>query len=144
MSRVVKSTTVDADPERVIEYIAEVDNHPAFIDSLQSVENLKGDPRKAGTTWDWTYVMGGVEFTGQAETVAYVPGRKYSYRTTSGIKSTFTYSAEKAGKGSKITVDVEYEVPKSLLAKMQTQAVEKMNDAEGTRAVENLKEILAQ
>jgi uncharacterized protein YaaW (UPF0174 family) len=43
-----------------------------------------------------------------------------------------------------VSIDVTYEVPQSLLAKMQAGVVEKLNDAEGARAVENLKTILDQ
>ena len=41
-------------------------------------------------------------------------------------------------------MDVTYEVPQSLLSRMQAGVVEKLNDAEGSRAVENLKAILDQ
>jgi uncharacterized membrane protein len=142
MSRVAKSVTITNDASRVIEYIADVNNHPAFLGPLKSVTNMSGDPRKAGSSWDWTFIMAGVEFTGRAETVAYEPGKKYSFRTTSGIQSTFVYSCEPAGKQTKLTIDVTYEVPKTLLAKMQAPVVEKVNEADGARAVENIKAIL--
>ena len=142
MSRVAKSVTIKSKPERVMEYIADVQNHPGFIGPLKAVSNLRGDPKKPGTSWDWTFVMAGVEFTGKAETVAYVPGKEFRYKTTAGIESTFTYSCEPANGGVKLAIDVSYEVPKTLLAKMQTSVVEKLNDAEGVRAVENLKAIL--
>jgi uncharacterized membrane protein len=125
-------------------YIADVKNHPAFIGPLKSVANVNGDPKKPGTSWDWTFVMAGVEFSGRAETVSYEGGKKFSYKTTTGIQSTFTYSAEPQGSGVKVTVDVTYEVPGSLISKMQASVVEKLNDAEGARAVENLKAILDQ
>ncbi len=142
MSRVEKSAVINSDPEKIIEYIADVANHPAFIGPLKAVSNVRGDSKQLGTTWDWTFVMAGVEFSGQAETVKYVRARQFSYRTTSGITSTFNYSAEPAGKGTRVSVDVEYDVPRSLLGKMQASVVEKLNDAEGVRAVENLKAIL--
>jgi hypothetical protein len=41
-------------------------------------------------------------------------------------------------------VDVTYDVPSSLLSRMQAGVVEKLNEAEGARAVENLKAILDQ
>jgi uncharacterized protein YaaW (UPF0174 family) len=44
----------------------------------------------------------------------------------------------------KVSIDVTYEVPQTLLSKMQTGVVEKLNEAEGSRAVENLKTILDQ
>ncbi len=154
MARVDKSVVISSPPEKVIAYIANVSNHPAFISSLKSVANLHGDSRKPGTGWDWTYVMAGVEISGKAETVAYTPGKQFTYKTTTGIESTFTYRVEPAKEstftyrvepatgGSRLSVDVVYQIPKSLLGKMQAAVVEKLNDAEGARAVENLKAIL--
>lgn len=144
MSRVAKSAVISANADQIMTYIADVKNHPAFIGPLKSVANVNGDSKKAGTSWDWTFVMAGVEFSGRAETVSYEPGKKFTYKTTTGIQSTFTYSAEPQGKGVKVTVDVTYDVPSSLLSKMQAGVVEKLNEAEGVRAVENLKAILDQ
>ena len=144
MSRVAKSAVINNKADQIMNYIADVRNHPAFIGPLKSVANLNGDPKQAGTSWDWTFVMAGVEFTGRAETVGYESGRKFTYKTTTGVQSTFTYSAEPQGNGVEVTVDVTYEVPQALLSRMQAAVVEKLNDAEGSRAVENLKAILDQ
>ena len=142
MARVEKSVVISSQPEKVVDYIADVRNHPAFIGPLKSVANLEGDPREPGTSWDWTFIMAGVEFSGRASTVAYVPGRRFSYQTTSGIESTFDYRVEPSDGASRLTVEVEYEVPRTLLQKLQAAVVEKLNNAEGQRAVENLKVIL--
>ena len=74
----------------------------------------------------------------------YESGKQFGFKTTTGIQSTFTYSAEPQGNGAKVSIDVTYDVPQSLLSKMQTGVVEKLNDAEGARAIENLKAILDQ
>jgi uncharacterized membrane protein len=144
MSRVVKSALINGNADQIMNYIADVKNHPAFIGPLKSVANIDGDPKKPGTSWDWTFVMGGVEFSGRAETVRFESAKVFSYKTTTGVQSTFTYSAEPQGGGVKVSVDVTYEVPQTLLSRMQTSVVEKLNDAEGSRAVENLKAILDQ
>ena len=144
MSRVAKSAVINGNADQIMNYIADVKNHPAFIGPLKSVANVNGDPRKPGTSWDWTFVMAGAEFSGRAETVGYEAGKKFSYRTTTGVESTFTYTAEPQGGGVKVTVDVTYDVPGTLLSRMQASVVEKLNDAEGVRAVENLKAILDQ
>jgi uncharacterized membrane protein len=144
MSRVAKSAVIDGNADQIMNYIADVKNHPAFIGPLKSITNLKGDPKQPGTSWDWTFVMAGAEFSGRAETVGYEAGKKFSYRTTTGVESTFTYTAEPQGGGVKVTVDVTYDVPSTLLSRMQASVVEKLNDAEGVRAVENLKAILDQ
>ena len=144
MSRVAKSAVINNKADQIMNYIADVRNHPAFIGPLKSVANLNGDPKQAGTSWDWTFVMAGVEFTGRAETIGYESGRKFTYKTTTGVQSTFVYSAESQGNGVKVSIDVSYEVPEALLSRMQTAVIEKLNDAEGSRAVENLKAILDQ
>jgi coenzyme Q-binding protein COQ10 len=144
MSRVAKSAVITNTADQIINYIADVKNHPAFLGPLKSVSNVNGDPKKVGTSWDWTFVMAGVEFSGRAETVGYESGKKFSFKTTTGIQSTFTYSAEPQGNATKVSIDVTYEVPGSLISKMQASVVEKLNEAEGARAVENLKAILDQ
>ena len=142
MPNVSKSVTVNRSPAEVIEYIADVSNHPAFIGPLKTVADLSGDPRKPGTSWTWVFVMAGVELTGDAETVKYEPGLLFSYRTTSGALSTFEYSATAQGDSAKVTINVEYTIPDTLLGKVQGPVVERLNDLDGQRAVDNLKVIL--
>jgi uncharacterized membrane protein len=143
MSRVTKVVSVKNDPKKVLEYIADVKNHPAFISALKSVDNLHGDPKEIGEGWDFTFSMGGVEIKGKAETVDYAPGKHYSFKTTTGINSTFSYSVEPENGGTRLTMDVEYEIPQNVVAKLLDKAVvERLNDQEGERAVENLQAIL--
>ena len=143
MPRVTRVVSIRANPTAVVEYVSEVGNHPAFISALKSVENLSGDPRRLGTTWDWTFVMAGVEVRGRAETAECTPGKRFSFRTTSGIASTFSYSAEPEGPGSRLTIQVDYEIPQNVLARLLDRAlVERMNEAEADRAAGNIKAIL--
>lgn len=142
MSRVAQSLEVTCSPDSLMDYIIDINNHPAFIGPLKSVTNIKGDVKKPGTTWDWVYSLAGVELSGKAETVRFVPGKEFVYKTTSGAKSTFTYRADPAGGKTKLSLNVEYEVPSTALAKMKASAFEKLNDAEGKRVVENLKALL--
>ena len=143
MSKVAQSLEVNSSPDSVMDYIIDITNHPAFIGPLKSVTNIKGDVKKPGTTWDWVYSLAGVELAGKAETVRFVPGKEFVYKTTTGAKSTFTYRADSAGgKKTKLSLNVDYEVPVNALGKMKASVFEKLNDAEGKRVVENLKALL--
>ncbi|HEY3114690.1 MAG TPA: SRPBCC family protein [Gemmatimonadaceae bacterium] len=143
MSKVAQSIEVNSSPESVMDYIIDITNHPAFIGPLKSVTNIKGDVKKPGTTWDWVYSLAGVELAGKAETVRFVPGKEFVYKTTTGAKSTFTYRADAAGgKKTKLSLNVDYEVPVNALGKMKASVFEKLNDVEGKRVVENLKALL--
>ena len=143
MPRITKVVNIKEQPAKVLSYITDVKNHPAFLSALKSVTNLKGNPKDVGQSWDWTFVMGGVELKGRAETAAYIEGKNYSFKTTSGIVSTFSYSVAPAPEGTRLTVDVEYEVPNNVLGKIADKTVvERLNDQEGERAVQNLQAIL--
>ncbi|HYU52099.1 MAG TPA: SRPBCC family protein [Gemmatimonadaceae bacterium] len=143
MSKVAQSLEVNSSPDSVMDYIIDITNHPAFIGPLKSVANIRGDVKKPGTTWDWVYSLAGVELAGKAETVRFVPGKEFVYKTTTGAKSTFTYRADSAGgKKTKLSLNVDYEVPTNALGKMKASVFEKLNDAEGKRVVENLKALL--
>ncbi|HVS59456.1 MAG TPA: SRPBCC family protein, partial [Gemmatimonadaceae bacterium] len=119
MSRVAQSLEVKCSAESMMDYIIDVTNHPAFIGPLKSVTNIKGDVKKPGTSWDWVYSLSGVELSGKAETVRFVPGKEFVYKTTTGAKSTFTYRADSAGAKTKLSLNVEYEVPTNALGKLK-------------------------
>jgi ribosome-associated toxin RatA of RatAB toxin-antitoxin module len=46
MSQVVKSAVINGNADQIMNYIADVKNHPAFIGPLKSVANVNGDPKK--------------------------------------------------------------------------------------------------
>ncbi len=142
MTKVTRKFNVTRKPEAVIDYISDVENHPAFIPALKSVANIAGDPKRKGTHWDWTFVMAGVEIKGKAETADYQAGKRYSFKTT-GIDSTFVYSVEAADGGTQVTADVVYEVPQGVLAKIADKTVvERMNERDADLAAQSLKTIL--
>jgi uncharacterized membrane protein len=142
MSKVAQSLEVKCSPESLMEFIVDVTNHPAFIGPLKAVENVNGDVRKPGTSWDWVYSIAGVELAGKAETIRFVPAKEFVYKTTTGAKSTFTYSAEPVGAKTRLKLNVDYEVPTNALGKMKASVFEKLNDAESKRVVDNLKALL--
>ena len=139
MPKITRAFSVKAAPPRVIDYISNVANHPAFLSALKSVENVRGAPQQVGSTWEWTFIMAGIQVRGNAETVGCIPGKLFSFKTTSGIESTFRYSAESEPGGSQMNLEVIYEVPQNVLAKVLDRAiVERMNETEADRTAENL------
>lgn len=143
MAKITKVISVVATPKNVMEYISDVKNHTAFIPPLKSIENVDGNERTPGTDWNWTFEMGGVELFGKSETVAYEEGVLFQYKTSGGIESTFTYSVVAEGEGTQLTIEVEYEIPESVLGKIADKSViENMNTSQADAAAENIKAIL--
>lgn len=142
MTRIYRSVRLTKDPEQVVNYISDVQNHPAFIHALTSIGNLSGESRVPGTTWTWTFVMAGIAIEGTAETTEFKPGKVFAYKTTSGIDSQFSYRVEAGSDGNDLVVEVKYEPPPGVLGKVLDKAlIERQNEAEADRTIENLKVI---
>jgi uncharacterized membrane protein len=138
------SVHIDNTPDAVITYVADVKHRPLFIGPLKSVTDIEGEPSAAGTRWKWTWVALGMEFEGVAECLQHDEGKVYSFKTEGGITSTWTYRAEADGDGTTLSINVDYEVPQSALARVPAEAVaERMKTAEAERVADNLQLILA-
>lgn len=135
--KVQATAHIENTPEAVMEYIADVRNRPLYLPSLKAVSDVKGGPG-AGTTWKWTWAMFGLEFQGAGRCLDYQPGKLYSFRTEGGLESTWTYRAAPDGKGTRLTIEVEYTVPEGLLSRLRPDP----HKAEVEHVVHNLKTIL--
>jgi hypothetical protein len=132
---------IDNTPEAVLGYIADVRNRTFFLPSLKAISNVKGEPASANTTWTWTWVLMGMEFVGTGHSVAYEPGKKYSFKSEGGIESTWTYTVAPEGKGTHLTIQVEYQPPTSVLARLRGDP-QGRHQAEVDQVLQNLKAIL--
>src|SRR5262245_63752110 len=95
------SASIDNTPEAVLAYVADVRNRPYYLPSLKTVTELKDAGNHGpGTTWKWTWLSLGMEFEGTGECLKYEPGKLYTFRTTGGISSTWTYTTTPEGSGT--------------------------------------------
>jgi carbon monoxide dehydrogenase subunit G len=137
------TASIDNTPEAVMIYIADVRNRPFYLPSLKSVSDIKPNPSGPGTTWKWTWVALGMEFEGVGKCVKHEPGHLYSFQTKGGIASTWTYTAEPEGQGTKLTIHVDYEVPERARPRLPADKVgDAMKKTEADRVIQNLKVIL--
>ena len=137
------SQQIDAPPEKVIAYVADPHNRPAFFPHLKSISDVQGDPKSAGASWKWTFSALGLDFEGRGRCLKHEPGKLYSFTTEGGIKSTFTYEATPAGKGTNLKVRLEYEVPERAISVLPVEEIAiKMRQTEAEKALQNLKTIL--
>jgi carbon monoxide dehydrogenase subunit G len=141
MQQVKASSVIDNTPEAVIGYIADARNRTFFLPSLKALSNIKGESASATTTWTWTWVLLGMEFVGTGRSVAYEPGKRYAFKTEGGIESTWTYTVAPEGKGSRLTVQVEYRPPAGVLGRLRGDS-QTRHQAEADQVLQNLKAIL--
>lgn len=139
------NASINNKPEAVMSYIADVRNRPLYLPPLKTVSDIKGDPAGVGTTWKWVWVSLGMEFQGTGRCLKYEPGKVYSFKTEGGLSSTWTYTAQPEGDGTRLTIRVEYDVPESAKGRLPAVSVtDSIKKAETERVVQNLKVILDQ
>ncbi len=130
-------------PEAVLAFIADVRNRTRYLPSLKSLTEIKGEPAAVGTTWKWKYAVLGHELEGTGRSVAYETGKRYSFTTEGGVQSTWIYRVEPDGDGTQLSVDVEFQLPEALKAKLPpAEEIDALMKAEGEQVINRLKAIL--
>lgn len=132
---------IDNTPDAVLGYVADVRNRTFFLPSLKAITNVKNEPASANTTWSWTWVLLGMEFVGTGRSLDYQPGKMYSFQTEGGIESKWTYTVAPEGKGTRLTIQVEYQPPSGVLGLLRGDP-QARHQAEVDRVLQNLKTIL--
>jgi carbon monoxide dehydrogenase subunit G len=141
VQQVKASGVINNTPEAILGYIADVRNRTFFLPSLKTISKVQGEPASATTTWTWTWVLLGMEFVGTGRSVAYEPGKRYAFKTEGGIESTWTYTVTPEGKGTRLTIQVEYQPPASVLGRLRGDP-QARHQAEVDQVLQNLKTIL--
>ena len=147
MAKIHRDVVVNADPERCFDFIADPSLAPLFISSLYSITPIEVEPKGPGNTWGFEYDMFGVPLRGESECTEFERPSRYVWRSIPGsstIHTTFSYTFEPQDGGTKVSLDVEYELPQEVLGGKLTDklVVERMNEHEADAAIKNLKVVL--
>jgi uncharacterized membrane protein len=147
MAKIHRDVVVNADPERCFDFIADPSLAPLFISSLYSITPIEVEPKGPGNTWGFEYDMFGVPLRGESECTEFERPSRYVWRSIPGsstIDTTFSYTFEPQDGGTKVSLDVEYELPQEVLGGKLTDklVVERMNEHEADAAIKNLKVVL--
>lgn len=139
MAKVTESTVVAAPAEKIFKMLAEPERAVMFVPGLTRISNVAGDKK----SWDYEFSWHGLGISGRAECTAAEAPTKYQFKTVSGNKSTWTYQCGSDGGKTKLSLEIEYEVPKQQLARFASEAVLlKMNQNTAREIVSHIKTLL--
>lgn len=143
MPSVTQDIIVEAPPEKVFRFVSDPNRAPTFIPGLNRISNLSSAKPKVGRTWEWEFNWFGVVLSGQTECRQFDPPRVYQFETLTGAKSRWTYRCDAQNGHTKLNLEVEYEIPQNLLAKIAAAPVlEKMNRNRAAEVLANIKALL--
>ena len=138
MKKIVKSITIKAPVEKIINYLSEPTNLPEIWPSLVEAKDVQRLP-DGGTKFRWVYKMAGIHLEGTSEDTEYVPNQRIVSKSKGGVESTQTWMFHPEGDETKVTFEVEYTVPVPVLGKLAEAIIVKMNEHEGEIILANLK-----
>jgi uncharacterized membrane protein len=138
MPKLNNSVNISAPVERVFAYVSDPTNLPEWMGSLSEVTDVTGSG--VGQHYNWKYNMVGIPLRGDSRIIDLVPNERLATESKSGVENTFTFTPH--GSGTKLDLEVDYNIPVPVLGKLAEQLVLKRNRREAEMWVENLKERL--
>ena len=138
MEIMTKSIFIDAPVEKVFAYMEDASNLPEIWPSMVEVKNIVVD-QNGLANYDWIYKMAGVHIQGASKTLENVPNKRIVVKNEKGVESTFTWDYHPESNGTKLSVEVEYAIPGSVLGKLAKSFILKQNEREADTLLENLK-----
>lgn len=143
MTKVSSSITINRPIKEVFEYMASPRNGPAFIPNLNENTNIFPEKDGVGQKFDWRFNMAGVDLRGKAEVTEYTPPTKVVISSYGDADSTWIYTLEEADGGTKVSVEIDYELAETALQRIANKTViSKLAQKTTEQMLENLKIIL--
>lgn len=139
MQKVSESASIAAPAEKIYKMLAEPERAVMFVPGLSRISNVAGDKR----SWDYEFTWHGLGISGHAECTASESPRKYQFKTVTGNHSTWTYQCAPEGAKTKLSLEIEYEVPQKQLARFASEGIlQKMNQNTVREIVSHIKTLL--
>ena len=138
-----QNASIAADPQKVYDFVSEARRAVSFIPGLTKIDNVKPAQVQPGQTWEYEFDWFGFVVSGNSKCIQADSPRVYAFQTVSGSPSTWTYRFDPDRPGTRLTLEVEYEIPQNLLARYASQStLEKMNADRARKIVENIKTMI--
>jgi uncharacterized membrane protein len=143
MAKATSSITINKPIKEVFEYMASPHNGPAFTPNLNENTNIFPEKDSVGQKFDWRFNMAGVDLRGKAEVTEYILPNKVVISSKGDADSTWTYILEEADGGTKVMVEIDYELAETAVQRIANKMViNKLAQKTAEQMLDNLKVIL--
>jgi len=140
MAIIERSLTVGASPEKAFTFLADHANDPQWLPGLVDAQNFTG--AGADYRWECTYKMAGISFNITGRVLEHDPPRRHVVETRGGLVSTWGWTLEPEGDGTRISLQMEYTVPVAAVGKIAEKLLLKQNENAADEGLANLQRIL--
>jgi uncharacterized membrane protein len=140
MTQIMRDILIKAKPDKVFDLLAEPNNLPEIWPNVLEVRHIKKSKNNNGYDFDWTYKMAGVRLDGKCETIEFDQYKRIILRGIKGLDSAISWKfTPSGGKETRLVLDIDYEIPASVLGKLSEQLIVEENEHEIDAMLENVK-----
>ena len=136
-----RSVVISAPADKVFAYVNEPTTMPEWLPSMVDIRDVIGSG--AGQQYGWTYQYVGLPLRGQTTVVEHVPNERSVHQSIGTIDSVWTFSVEPHEEDTRLTIEIEYDIPIPVLGKLAEPFVVKRDTRTLESALTNVKEMLA-
>lgn len=131
-------THIHAPGDEVFAYVTDPEHLPEWMPHMIEVQNVSGAPA-VGTTWEYYYAFAGTHHRGTSHMTEFERGKKVGVRAEGDLASEWHFQFEPEDGSTHVTVEVDYDMPHALLAKIEVEILRRLHANDGKHALENLK-----
>jgi uncharacterized protein YndB with AHSA1/START domain len=143
MAAIHKSTTIAAPIEKVFEIVDDPTTFPKYVPNVHDVVDVRRDGR-IGDTFRVIYKVLGVTFDETFTVTDYQRPNLIKSTFAGGMTGTFAWTFEPLREGSKVTIDIEYELAGGPLGKaVDSLMLQRVNEKTIEDTLRNLGRIAA-
>ena len=142
MAQITRSIKINAPLSKVFDYVTNPGNWIKYVTSLVDVRNLSSNIPEAGTTFEWTYRMLGINNDGTGKIGDFEKDKKFSMEMEGAfpIKEIFTFQGDE--NLTELTFDIQYDVPGKVLGVIADKlVVERLNVNEIEAVLNKIKDL---
>lgn len=144
MSTLSRSTTVACPPDRVYAVLSEVERLPEFSDMTAAVRNGPGRPVRVGDRFEQVVRVLGVELESEWRVVEIDPPSllRFEGEAAGGARATLVERLRPEGDGTRVELEVDYDLPLGILGKAVDAAyLHSKNEEQAEEILAKLKQL---
>lgn len=137
-----RSIVIDASAEVIFDFLVSPEKIPLVLPGLVENFEIPPLPLAPGSKFRYRYQMYGVMLEGVWTVTLVERPARYEAFTDGDIPSQWAYELSQQNGSTKVEMLVTYETPRSVLQRIQSEVVLKINQQEAEHFLQNLKTVL--
>lgn len=137
-NNIKQSTRIHAPQNEVFAFVTNPQNLPQWMPNIVDVKNIAG-PEGSGRSWDFDYAFAGTHHHGRSFFTEYEQDKRVGVKTEGDLSMDWHFRFDPEGDSTLLNVEIDYEMPGKLLAKIEAPLLRRLHENDGRHALENLK-----